>query len=57
MPHWIALLAIVVAAWMVLAVVGGWLIGRGLGAIERRTDDERANIARGKRHDDLRRTA
>ncbi len=38
MPQWIALLAIVVVAWMVLAVVGGWLIGRGLGAIERRTD-------------------
>ena len=35
MPHWIALLAIVLAAWMILAVVGGWLIGRGLGAIER----------------------
>ena len=31
MPHWIALLAIVVVAWIVLAVVGGWLIGRGLG--------------------------
>jgi hypothetical protein len=40
MPHWIALLAIVVVAWMVLAVVGGWLIGRGLGVIERRTDDD-----------------
>ncbi len=35
MPHWLALLAIVVAAWLVLTVVGGWLIGRGLGAIER----------------------
>ena len=40
MPHWIALLAIVVAAWMILAVVGGWLIGRGLGVIQRRADDE-----------------
>lgn len=40
MPHWIALLAIVVAAWMILAVVGGWLIGRGLGVIQHRTDDE-----------------
>jgi len=38
MPHWIALLAIVVAAWMILAVVGGWLIGRGLGIIERHGD-------------------
>lgn len=35
MPHWIALLGIVVAAWLGLAVVGGWLIGRGLGAIDR----------------------
>lgn len=39
MPHWIALLAIVVVAWLILAVVGGWLIGRGLGAIERRVDE------------------
>ena len=36
MPQWIALLAIVVVAWMILAVIGGWLIGRGLGAIDRR---------------------
>ena len=35
MPHWLALLAIVLASWLVLAVVGGWLIGRGLGAIAR----------------------
>lgn len=55
MPHWIALLAIVVAAWMILAVVGGWLIGRGLGAIERRTDDEGA--ASDKHEGDMRRAA
>jgi hypothetical protein len=42
MPQWIALLAVVVVAWMVLAVVGGWRIGRGLGAIERRTDERAA---------------
>jgi hypothetical protein len=36
MPQWIALLAIVVVAWMILAVVGGWLIGRVLSEIERR---------------------
>jgi hypothetical protein len=36
MPQWIAWLAIVIVAWMLLAVVGGLLIGRGLGAIERR---------------------
>ena len=35
MPHWIALLAIVMAAWLIVAVVGGWLIGRGLGVIDR----------------------
>lgn len=38
MPHWVVWLAIVVVAWMVLAVVGGWLIGRGLGVIGRRSD-------------------
>jgi hypothetical protein len=42
MPHWIALLAIVVVAWMLMAVVGGWLIGRGLGVIERRSDPPRS---------------
>jgi hypothetical protein len=38
MPQWIALLAIVVVAWMILAVLGGWLIGRGLRAIDQRAD-------------------
>jgi hypothetical protein len=38
MPQWIALLAIVVVAWMILAVVGGWLIGRGLRAIDHHAD-------------------
>lgn len=57
MPHWIALLAIVVAAWMILAVVGGWLIGRGLRVIERRTDDGHENAASEKKHGDLRRAA
>jgi hypothetical protein len=36
-------LVIVVAAWLVLAVVGGWLIGRGLGAIERHGADNAAD--------------
>jgi hypothetical protein len=36
MPHWVTVLAIVLAAWLSLAVVGGWAIGRGLDAIERR---------------------
>ena len=39
MPHWIALLAIVVCAWMVLAVVGGWLVGQGLALLERNRVD------------------
>lgn len=38
MPHWLVLLGIVVTAWLAVAVVGGWAIGRGLDAIERRTD-------------------
>jgi hypothetical protein len=42
MPHWIALIAIVVAAWLFLAVVGGWLIGRGLGVIERHNEVDEA---------------
>jgi hypothetical protein len=58
MPHWIALLAIVVAAWMVLAVVGGWLIGRGLRVMERRTDDEADGAAPDREtSSDLRRAA
>ena len=56
MPQWIALLAIVVVAWMILAVVGGWLIGRGLGAIERRADPAERKADRAASHD-LRRAA
>jgi hypothetical protein len=36
MPHWIVLLAAVVAAWLLLAIGGGYAIGRGLEAVERR---------------------
>jgi hypothetical protein len=36
MPHWVSVLAIVLVAWLLLVVVGGWVIGRGLDAIERR---------------------
>ena len=57
MPHWIALLAIVIAAWIVLAVVGGWLIGRGLSVIERRTDEHERAASSKKQQDDLRRAA
>ena len=56
MPQWIALLAIVVVAWMIVAVVGGWLIGRGLGAIERRTDPAEQEADRATPRD-LRRAA
>ena len=59
MPHWIALFAIVVAAWMAVAVVGGWLIGRGLGLLERTGDDEagRAEHAGPRDEDEVRRAA
>ncbi len=35
MPHWMVLLAAVVSAWLLLAIGGGYAIGRGLEAIER----------------------
>ena len=50
------MLAIVVVAWMALAVVGGWLVGRGLGAIERRADSGEPEADRVAPHD-LRRAA
>jgi hypothetical protein len=34
MPHWVALFAIVLVGWMVVAVAGGWLAGRTLRAVE-----------------------
>ena len=36
MPHWVVLLAIVVAGWLALAVIGGTVLGRWLGALEHR---------------------
>lgn len=33
--HWAAWLAIVALGWLFVAVVGGWILGRGLGALER----------------------
>ena len=58
MPHWIALLAIVVFAWMILAVVGGWLIGRGLGAIGRYSDGDVPDAESERAvHEDIRRAA
>lgn len=58
MPQWIALLAIVVVGWLLLAVVGGMVIGRGLGAFERREPPvEPPAEGRDTERDDLRRAA
>lgn len=58
MPHWVSLVAIVAAAWLVLAVAGGWLIGRGLGVIERRSEGgEEPEAEERARSDSLRRAA
>lgn len=58
MPHWIAVVAIVVVAWMFVTVVGGWLIGRGLGLLDRRGRSEQAGDGEQGTHDeDLRRVA
>lgn len=46
MPHWVAMLAIVVAGWLSLAVLGGFLIGRGLRAFERLNRSEGAERER-----------
>jgi hypothetical protein len=56
MPHWLAWVAIVAAAWLVLAVVGGLLVGRGLRAIERRSDEVEA-VHRGSEPPGLRHAA
>ena len=57
MPHWVALLAIVVAGWLILAVAGGWLLGRGLGAFERRHGRGRDDGADVAEPDEFRRAA
>jgi hypothetical protein len=36
MPHWIVLLAAALCAWLVVAVLGGMIVGRALGVIHRR---------------------
>jgi hypothetical protein len=36
MPHWVVLLAAVVIAWLLLAIVGGYALGRSLDAARRR---------------------
>ena len=35
MPQWIYLLMLAVGAWLVLSVVGGLLVGRLIGFVER----------------------
>jgi hypothetical protein len=47
MPHWIVLLAAVVGAWLLLAIGGGYVIGRGLEAVERRL--RRPRVSRPRR--------
>ncbi|HZO61737.1 MAG TPA: hypothetical protein VFB35_02030 [Gaiellaceae bacterium] len=36
MPQWIVFLALAIAAWLVVSVLGGLLVGRILGAAARR---------------------
>lgn len=57
MPHWVALLAIVVAGWLFVAVAGGWLVGRGLGAFERRHGHETVDDVPQVEPDEVRRAA
>ena len=40
MPHWILLAVATAVGWLVVAVVGGLLLGRALGAIDRSPDEE-----------------
>jgi hypothetical protein len=35
MPHWVVMLAVAVAAWFLLAVGGGFVLGRSLDALTR----------------------
>ncbi len=46
MPHWIVLLAAVVTAWLLLAVGGGYAIGRSLEAVARRLRRQRISRPR-----------
>ncbi len=57
MPHWIALFAIVIVGWLVLAVGGGWLVGRGLALFERGERAVDADERTSPPADDLRRAA
>jgi hypothetical protein len=45
MPDWIILLVLAIAAWLVVAVVGGLLVGRLLGFVERHLPHPRRRTA------------
>lgn len=36
MPNWVVLVGLTMAGWLLLTVVGGILVGRALGRLERR---------------------
>jgi hypothetical protein len=46
MPQWIFLLVVVIVAWLALSVVGGLLVGRLIGLVERRVP----HFGRRRRH-------
>jgi hypothetical protein len=45
MPDWIILLVLAIAAWLAVAVVGGLLVGRLIGFVERHLPHPRRHIA------------
>jgi hypothetical protein len=45
MPDWIVLLVLAIAAWLTVSVVGGLLVGRLLGFLERHRPHPRRRIA------------
>jgi len=45
MPDWIVLLALAIAAWLVVSVGGGLLLGRLLGFVERHRPHPRRRTA------------
>ena len=45
MPQWIFLLVITIAAWLAVSIVGGLLVGRLIGFVERHVSQPRRRIA------------
>ena len=45
MPQWILLLVLAIVAWLAVSIVGGLLVGRLLGIIERHLPHPRRRIA------------